>query len=104
MRPLVLYAGEPDKLTGERVYALGFPGSADSIFDRTGDVGQDVTITDGIISAVKESFAFGTGEHSATGLQMNASIFGGNSGGPLINENGVVAGINTCLLYTSRCV
>ena len=62
MKPLVLYAGEPDKLTGERVYALGFPGSVDSIFDRTGNVGQDVTITDGIISAVKESFAFGTGE------------------------------------------
>ncbi len=110
MRPLVLYTGEPDKLTGERVYALGFPGSADSIFDRTGDVGQDVTITDGIISAVKESFAFGTGEHSATGLQMNASIFGGNSGGPLINENGVVAGINTFSstqdsnLYGSLCI
>ncbi|MDY3004502.1 MAG: trypsin-like peptidase domain-containing protein, partial [Christensenella hongkongensis] len=110
MRPLVLYAGEPDKLTGERVYALGFPGSADSIFDRTGNVGQDVTITDGIISAVKESFAFGTGERSATGLQMNASIFGGNSGGPLINENGVVAGINTFSstqdsnLYGSLCI
>lgn len=110
MKPLVLYAGEPDKLTGERVYALGFPGSADSIFDRTGNVGQDVTITDGIISAVKESFAFGTGERSATGLQMNASIFGGNSGGPLINENGVVAGINTFSstqdsnLYGSLCI
>ncbi|MEG1474005.1 MAG: trypsin-like peptidase domain-containing protein, partial [Christensenella sp.] len=94
-QPLTLYDGDPTKLVGSGVYALGFPGVADDLFSRSDSVINDVTMTDGIISAVKASNSFGTGERPITALQMNVSINHGNSGGPLVNERGVVVGINT---------
>lgn len=94
MRPLLLYDGEPAKLAGEQIYTLGFPGSADYVFMRTGNIAEDVTITDGIVSGAKKS-SFGMSGELAMGLQINASIYGGNSGGPLVNDDGVVLGINT---------
>ena len=104
MKPLPLYSGEPSALAGEQVYALGFPGVADDLFERSNSVRDDVTMTDGIISAVKPSYSFGTGERTVTGLQINVALNHGNSGGPLVNGEGIVVGVNTigsCLLYTS---
>ena len=95
MKPFTLYDDDAARLTGERVYALGFPGSADRLFESTGSIADDVTITDGIIGAVRNSIVVGTGERPVSTLQMNVSIFFGNSGGPLLNEKGVVVGINT---------
>lgn len=94
MKPLTLYEGDPSALVGEQVYAFGFPGVADEIFIRNGSTIDDVTITDGIVSAVKKAYV-GTGETAVTGLQMNVAINFGNSGGPLVNGNGTVVGINT---------
>jgi S1-C subfamily serine protease len=42
------------------------------------------TITSGVLSGIREDF-----------IQTNAQIYPGNSGGPLINENGEVIGLNT---------
>jgi hypothetical protein len=50
---------------------------------------QEPTLTQGIISARKE---MGGGWNI---LQTDAAIHGGNSGGPLFNEDGEVIGINT---------
>ena len=76
----------------ERVYALGYPGNADMIND--GYISatiQEITATDGTISRMIQADAFG----DTYVIQHTAHINHGNSGGPLVNEDGVVIGINT---------
>ena len=75
---------------GMTAYALGFPGDSSNrqTFPTFGM--DDVTITRGIISnQVIPAWA----THEA--FQMDVSIAGGNSGGPLVDERGRVIGINT---------
>ena len=79
---------------GDSVYAAGFPGASDVLTDELAHNSEDVTITDGIISAVRQYTMSDYGT-STTLLQMNAAISGGNSGGPLFNTKGQVVGINT---------
>jgi S1-C subfamily serine protease len=57
---------------GDRVYVLGTP------------IGMTNTFTEGIISALRDNR-----------IQTDATIFFGNSGGPLINEYGELIGIVT---------
>jgi hypothetical protein len=57
---------------GDRVYSLGTP------------VGMNNTFTEGIISALRDKY-----------IQTDATIFFGNSGGPLINEYGELIGVVT---------
>jgi len=70
------------------VYALGFPGDADIIDDTPSGDPDDVTITRGIISKISTQGGRGI-------FQVDVNINSGNSGGPLLNENGQVIGINT---------
>ena len=79
---------------GEAVYAVGFPGAADYLSDKEAHTSADATITDGIVSAVRQATVsqYGT---PTTILQINAAINSGNSGGPLFNSAGNVVGINT---------
>ena len=84
---------DSDKVeVGEEVTALGFPGVSDKVQD-PGTINHsvdDVTVTKGIISKrVKPS---GTEYDS---FQMDVAINHGNSGGPLVDKNGYVVGINT---------
>lgn len=80
--------GDSDKLrVGEEVIAAGAP------------LGLRSTVTHGIISALHRPVPL-SGEGSDTdtvidGIQTDASINHGNSGGPLINMNSEVIGINT---------
>ena len=64
---------------GDRVYALGYPLGANSI-----------RVTEGIVSASEYSAVYG-----AYIIQTDAALNPGNSGGPLIRSDGLVAGINT---------
>lgn len=76
----------------ETVYALGYPGNADMIND--GYISatiQEITATDGTISRMIQADAFG----DTYVIQHTAHINHGNSGGPLVNEDGTVIGINT---------
>ncbi|NLJ67096.1 MAG: trypsin-like serine protease [Clostridiales bacterium] len=83
--------GDDTKLkTGDRVYAMGYPAVATvtEVLNIAQAI-QEPTLTQGIISARKEM----AGGWSI--LQTDASIHGGNSGGPLFNEDGEVIGVNT---------
>jgi S1-C subfamily serine protease len=87
--PVTLTAQIPR--AGEDVWALGYPGQADSM---TGGLMQP-TLTKGIIS---KSFA-GSWYDSSTLffqiIQHSADINPGSSGGPLIDDCGRVIGVNT---------
>ncbi|MEH3129817.1 MAG: trypsin-like peptidase domain-containing protein [Mycolicibacterium neoaurum] len=80
--------GDSEKLqVGEEVIAAGAP------------LGLRSTVTSGIISALHRPLPLsGDGSDTDTvidGVQTDASINHGNSGGPLINMNAEVIGINT---------
>ncbi len=83
-----------DAAQGEAVYAVGFPAAADYLSDTEAHTSAAATITDGIISAIREATVSGYGT-AVKILQINAAINPGNSGGPLFNSNGEVVGINT---------
>lgn len=79
-------------MVGSRVYAIGYPGIADnpSVDSITVWGSDDSTFTSGIISRLTTTS--GTGVQS---IQIDVTIGHGNSGGPLVNENGSAVGINT---------
>lgn len=85
---------ENDAKQGDAVYAVGFPGAADILSDKDAHTSAEATITDGIVSAVREVTISQHGS-PVTILQINAAINHGNSGGPLFNAQGEVVGIAT---------
>lgn len=92
MKPLKLSREEPQH--GAAIYAVGFPGAGDILSDKAAHTSDSATITDGIISAIR-NFTIVKGGKSVKLLQVNAAINSGNSGGPLFNKKGEVIGINT---------
>lgn len=76
---------------GQTVYAIGYPSSADLGVDYSSDFkSEDATITVGTVSRLITEDT--TGRKI---IQTDAAINSGNSGGPLVDENGSVIGINT---------
>jgi len=90
-----LYSGEYDYIhrapksrhlqQGDKVYAIGSP------------YGLEQTVTSGIISGSRQDPK--TGEKY---LQTDAALNPGNSGGPLIDEDGYVRGVNTLIINGSK--
>lgn len=64
---------------GSPVYALGSP------------LGLKGSVTSGIISGYRDDY-----------IQTNAEIYPGNSGGPLVTEEGKVVGVNTMKMITHK--
>jgi S1-C subfamily serine protease len=55
------------------------------------------TVTDGIVSALGRTITEPSGVHLYNMIQTNAAINQGNSGGPLIDQHGLVVGVNTAI-------
>lgn len=95
-RSPLTFADSSEVVATQPIYALGFPAAieanaqADEIYTAT-----DVTVTDGTISKIADANA--TGAPIST-IVHSATISGGNSGGPLVNADGQVVGINTYLV------
>ncbi len=79
----VIPLGDSDELkVGEPVVAIGNP------------LGFDFTLTTGVVSALDRELQSPNGSIIANGIQTDAAINSGNSGGPLIDATGHVIGIN----------
>lgn len=76
--PKLDFADSDSVKVGEKVIALGNPG------------GFDFSVTEGIISAVHRTGPNGLSIYLQTDVPVNP----GNSGGPLVNKNGKIVGIN----------
>lgn len=75
---------------GETIYAIGFPSVSDQVtVNYTANV-DTVTVTAGTISRLAHMT-----ETDTDVIQIDANINHGNSGGPLITEEGYVIGLNT---------
>ena len=83
---------EPEEsMLGSEVYAVGYPLAADiTVQAVTSFSKEDATVTTGSVSRfLTES---GTGRRL---IQTDTAMSGGNSGGPLVDGEGAVLGINT---------
>ena len=86
--------GDSSKLqSGDWVIAVGCP------------VGLDFTVTLGIVSNPKRSaFEVGAPHMKGVFIQTDAALNQGNSGGPLVDEEGKVVGINTMVRTNTEAI
>lgn len=88
--PLQMFEPQ-DSMLGSEVYAVGYPLAADMTIQAVNSYSkEDATVTTGSISRLLTES--GTGRRL---IQTDTAMSGGNSGGPLVDENGAVLGINT---------
>ncbi|MEY3034553.1 MAG: hypothetical protein RLZ86_1175, partial [Actinomycetota bacterium] len=82
---------DPESIAiGDEVVAVGF----------ALDLDGGPTVTRGIVSALNRTIANSDGALDGL-IQTDAAISSGNSGGPLLNANGEVIGINTAVFQSS---
>ncbi len=100
----------PSVVQGTHIYAMGFPAASSEPLSIEGAIQRSTrklsenvesvldesdyrySITDGIVSLLRT-------ELGTEYIQHSASISGGNSGGPLIYDDGSVIGINTLVTF-----
>jgi putative serine protease PepD len=82
LTPLTLASSSSLKV-GDTVYAIGTP------------YGLEETFTKGIVSALSREIAAPDGAKIPGAIQTDAALNPGNSGGPLLDEQGEVIGVNS---------
>lgn len=90
--PTATLGDSSDLQVGEIAVAIGNPLGLE--FQRT--------VTSGIISGLHRSIQIDANNIIEDLIQTDASINGGNSGGPLLNSNGDVIGINTAKIKSAE--
>src|SRR3989339_508854 len=90
--PYIEFGNSNEVIIGEWVIALGNPFGLFEINDKP-------TVTVGVISSTGMNLGKQGNAMYRDMIETDAAINGGNSGGPLVNSNGDVIGINT-LIFT----
>lgn len=88
-----LWLGEAtEEMVGRAVSVVGFPGIADNEYvDSDNKKGESASsVTSGNIEALRSEHGTGVAQ-----IQTSATIRSGNSGGPMMDERGVVVGVST---------
>jgi S1-C subfamily serine protease len=75
---------------GKKVFVIGYPGIADNSELVSSTQVLSSTVTEGSVSAIKPN-----SNNTFELLQIDAAVQNGNSGGPIVNEDGNVVGIAT---------
>jgi putative serine protease PepD len=91
LKPLSL-ASSKSAQVGDSVYAIGNP------------YGLDETLTRGIVSALGRSISAPNGAKITGAIQTDAALNPGNSGGPLLNDEGAVIGVNSQIASNAASV
>jgi S1-C subfamily serine protease len=90
LKPRALPLGDSDRLVvGEPVAAIGSP------------FGEEQSLSVGVVSATERSIDSLTGFQIGGAIQTDAAINRGNSGGPLLDAQGRVIGINSQIRSSS---
>jgi S1-C subfamily serine protease len=89
--PTVTFA-EGSAEVGETVIAIG----------NALALGEEPTVTVGIVSAIDRSIATSESESMENLVQTDAAINSGNSGGPLVDMEGHVVGMNTAVVSDAQ--
>jgi S1-C subfamily serine protease len=85
----IVFGSSKDLLVGQYSFAIGSP------------FGLDYTLTSGVISALGRKIDGIGGVKINDMIQTDAAINMGNSGGPLLDSNGKLIGMNTVIFSTS---
>ncbi len=81
----------------ETVYALGFPSLSDQNHELSTYTKDDVTYSSGVVSKAQDLYTFESSDVTLKGqfIQTTCKINSGNSGGPMVDENGNAIGISS---------
>jgi S1-C subfamily serine protease len=88
--PYLRFADSAQVRVGQIAIAIGNP------------LGFDHTVTAGIVSALGRTFPARTGRRIENVIQTDAALNPGNSGGPLLDSQGRVIGVNTAVIASAQ--
>lgn len=92
--PMTQYPGR-----AEIVWAIGFPGVVDATLKSDEGAYAQSTVTKGVVAKIAMGSMEGGDDKTRPVVQHSASFNKGNSGGPLLDDCGVVVGVNTFAPY-----